>query len=110
MSKHTQGPWKALRSNEDWHGPMWDIEPDEEPSPFTRISAKDGQRVVACHDLCEIKPEDARLIAAAPDLLETLKDLVCLAEAAMRESGEYQIEAELKDARAAIAKATGEQA
>jgi len=100
MSKHTQGPWKALRSNEDWHGPMWDIEPDEEPSPFTRISAKDGQRVVACHDLCEIKPEDARLIAAAPDLLNALIQML----------DAYEIPSVRQQARDAIEKATGEQA
>ena len=46
------------------------------------------------------------LIAAAPELLEALEDLASLAEAAMREVGEYDIEAELADARAAIAKAT----
>ena len=95
MSKHTQGPWKALRSNEDWHGPMWDIEPDEEPSPFTRISAKDGQRVVACHDLCEIKPEDARLIAAAPDLLNALIQML----------DAYEIPSVRQQARDAIDKA-----
>ena len=50
---------------------------------------------------------NARLSAAAPDLLEALEDLASLAEAAMREVGEYDIEAELADARAAIAKATG---
>jgi len=51
---------------------------------------------------------NARLIAAAPELLEALEDLASLAEAAMREVGEYDIEAELADARAAIAKATGD--
>jgi hypothetical protein len=83
MSKHTQGPWKALRSNEDWHGPMWDIEPDEEPSPFTRISAKDGQRV-----------------AAAPDLLNALIQML----------DAYEIPSVRQQARDAIEKATGEQA
>ena len=39
-------------------------------------------------------------------LAEALEDLVSLAEEAMREVGEYDIEAELGDARAAIAKAT----
>jgi hypothetical protein len=74
---------------------MWDIEPDEEPSPFTRISAKDGQRVVACHDLCEIKPEDARLIAAAPDLLNALIQML----------DAYEIPSVRQQARDAIDKA-----
>lgn len=48
-----------------------------------------------------------KLLAENDELLEALEDLVSLAEAAMREVGEYDIEAELADARAAIAKATG---
>ena len=105
---HTPGPWKALRSNEDWHGPMWEIDPDEEAAPFTRISAKGGNYIVASHDLFEIKPKDAQLIAAAPDLLDALEDLIGLAELAMRQAGDFQIDAELQAARAAIAKATGD--
>lgn len=56
--------------------------------------------------------EDARLIAAAPELLEALDDLIHLAESAMLranyDGGEYDIDGELSDARAAIAKALGE--
>ena len=106
--QHTPGPWKALRSNENWQGIMWDIDPDEDPVPFTRISDEAGNYVALAHDLFEFKPKDAQLIAAAPELLAALQDLVCLAEAAMREAGDYHIEAELQDARAAIAKATKE--
>jgi hypothetical protein len=50
--------------------------------------------------------KDARLIAAAPELLEALLNLVPLAESAMKECGQYDISAELQEARAAIAKAT----
>lgn len=56
--------------------------------------------------------DDARLIAAAPELLEALDDLIHLAESAMLranyDGGEYDIDGELSDARAAIAKALGE--
>jgi hypothetical protein len=38
--------------------------------------------------------------------LEALKNLVLLAESAMKECGQYDIRAELQEARAAIAKAT----
>ena len=52
---------------------------------------------------------NAHVIAAAPDLLEALEDLVGLAEAAMREAnndcGQYDVDDELSEARAAIAKA-----
>ena len=45
------------------------------------------------------------------DLLEALEDLVSLAESAMYEAGrtgaDYDIDGELEDARAAIAKAKG---
>jgi hypothetical protein len=54
-----------------------------------------------------VKPPPARLIAAAPDLLEALEDLVLLAQAVMHENGGYMVDDELSDARAAIAKAKG---
>jgi len=51
---------------------------------------------------------NAHLIAAAPDMYEALQDLIALAEHAMREAGDYDINGELEDARAALAKARGE--
>lgn len=50
----------------------------------------------------------ARLIAAAPELLNALEDLVLLAQVVMHENGGYMVDDELADARAAIAKAKGE--
>jgi hypothetical protein len=67
---------------------------------------KDGYGILSCDGKCnsplEVNKADAYLIAAAPDLLEALTDLVCLY------SPDSQ-EAEVIAARAAIAKATGEQ-
>lgn len=55
---------------------------------------------------------NCQLLAAAPDLYRELENLVELAEAAMRtanrDGGEYDIEAELAGARAALRKARGE--
>ena len=52
---------------------------------------------------------NARLIVSAPELLEALKDMIELADGAMRYSNrdgaEYDVENCLKDARRAIAKA-----
>ena len=48
-----------------------------------------------------------KLLAESDELLEALEDLVSLAEEVTREVGEYDIEAELADAKAAIAKARG---
>lgn len=64
---------------------------------------------------CELCGSTAVLLcplhAAAPDLLAACEDLVGLAEAAMTEAhkdgAEYDIDGELSDARAAIAKAKG---
>jgi hypothetical protein len=55
---------------------------------------------------------NARLIAAAPDLADALEGLVRLALGAMQDANrdgcEYQIDAELAAARAALALAKGE--
>src|SRR5690606_2674260 len=108
MSAYTPGPWFH-----DGNGNVWRRDPKDlyqnggtvaDDKPLATIHK--GWH----HDGAEGYPVEAnaRLIAAAPELLEALEDLASLAEAAMREVGEYDIEAELADARAAIAKATGE--
>jgi len=93
-TKHTQGPWNAKDNS-------WD---------FSTVYGPNGQAVALCKisdDVTEetqdtlepIKEANARLIAAAPDLLEA-----CIAIAnGYKHKGE-------EIARAAIAKATGEQA
>lgn len=69
-SKHTPGPWTAIRNYA-----FWEVQPvngGEEGIPF------------CVGDVCASEPGDpdsgrqeanARLIAAAPDLLEALKEL-----------------------------------
>ena len=61
--------------------------------------------------------DDANLIAAAPELLEALEDVVSLAQSAMRlaalSTDGYELDhkgdyIDLKEAKAAIAKAKGE--
>jgi hypothetical protein len=50
---------------------------------------------------------DARLIAAAPDLMDALKALLSLDDDHQRGSGDEDVCQEVRMARAAIAKATG---
>lgn len=90
QTNHTPGPWTAEHSNygdEIWFGGygagMWTVEP---------IGAYlDGA-----------SKENARLIAAAPDMLAALVE----AADALNDSGEYPLT--LRRIRAAIAKAKGE--
>ena len=99
MREHTPGPWQAEEASVRGITQEW----------FVRV---DGDDIAIASDIRDRNGNhseaNARLIAAAPELLEALEDLASLAEAAMREVGEYDIEAELADARAAIAKATGD--
>jgi hypothetical protein len=84
MSKHTPGPWAVIES----------------PRGYI-VAARDGVYDIAV--IRDIGSEDnhanARLIACAPDLLEALRPLT---------KGVYWItDAQVKAARAAIAKAEG---
>jgi hypothetical protein len=106
---HTKGPWFfGIRGD--------DYEPIEKPfnykgSGFCEnpiIFAKDGTEIVGCDEYYIFNSEaDARLIAAAPDLLEALINLEDMTER-YRQTGAPIPDAQ-KSARAAIAKATGEQ-
>lgn len=98
-AKHTPGPWQTDRNNvhsgqiatvhhclnNDWVE-IWS------PDAFAETE--------------EMQEANARLIAAAPELLDALEDLVSFMNLAP-ELANYDIEVELEDARAAIAKATG---
>lgn len=82
MGKHTPGPWRYT----PWH--------IEEGNPTVR--APEGWLI------CETSSDaNARLIAAAPDLLEALRDALCALECCGKD---YPAATK---ARAAIAKAVG---
>jgi hypothetical protein len=86
MSTHTPGPWKK--------------------SKYGELKNPEGQQVMVwgcgiAHSMRTSETEaNARLIAAAPDLLEALKEIV--------QRNEIQHWFNLDQARAAIAKAEGE--
>lgn len=88
-AKHTPGPWSVDESNAivgeklDDH-PIW-------------------LRPVIARFATGVRPADARLMAAAPDLLEALQEILDAADG----SGWDQLDATLRTARAAVSKATG---
>ena len=91
MSKHTPGPWVVYDDSND--GKTNRIEIAARGKTVARI-----YHSVPAEDL-----PNARLIAAAPDLLEALKDTLQLLEVYCEDFEE----ATRKQARAAIAKAEG---
>jgi len=100
MSKHTPGPWHYRRGDE-WshsvvthHGTL----PDGSQNCWT---------VADINKMREPEHEaNARLIAAAPELLEALQ--ACEARLTHLAQNSVNVVAELKQARAAIAKAEGQ--
>ena len=86
MTMHTEGPWPMRES-------------------ATHVTVTNARGDAVFHDDKRIPGvmADARLIAAAPDLLEALKWMVLRTE-----EGGYPDGKCLEDARAAIARATGE--
>lgn len=94
MSKHTPGPWYVGRKDEN----TGEIEVNSDGRPYVCL--------VFPGAIDDVTPANARLIAAAPDLLAELEMLSNVVEgcgmAAMPE-----VECRLVFARAAIAKATG---
>lgn len=96
MSKHTKGPWVALRDN---------------PGQF-QVATVELIGVYSSHQEyggteCGAPEHDARLIAAAPDLLEALQSLTHSLELGDMLHDDQR--AAFAAARAAIAKATHEE-
>ena len=101
MSKHTPGPW------------MWDcdvIKNDPLERVRYRVVAR-GKTVTQCYysSSDESAQHDARLIAAAPDLLEALREYrAAILFAQDKQALMSAIKSADDKARAAIAKAEGE--
>jgi hypothetical protein len=88
MTQHTPGPWTFHRESSCDRGDSYGV---RAPAPHHWVIPT-----------LNINPADARLIAAAPELLEALKNLL---------ESHYNgniINADCTEAEAAIAKATGE--
>jgi hypothetical protein len=103
--QHTSGPWIARRWWEQAEMDLTAADADErkewQDAPYKDIySPSAGVTVMACHDLSEVSPMDARLIAASPDMLAVLEALV-----SVKTDGDYFAVAD--EARAVILKAKG---
>ena len=99
MSAHTPGPWSA-----DRHGNVWEGATAPGPTPSAR---RDALRIAIVEQSVDRLAEDianARLIAAAPDLLAALEVLLDVEMPAMR-SGE--VARVWRQASQAVAKARG---
>lgn len=98
MSAHTPGPWKALKATVRGETTEWFVTDDDD----------EGVAVIAScvtDKTGEPSEANARLIAAAPELLEALEGLCGLAE--LRPGHLQDYKAAVAAARAAIAKAKG---
>lgn len=94
IAKHTPAPWRL--SNEDG---LPIVDANGNPLCYMEAYYPDGDSEV-------INRHNARLIAAAPELLEALKERVIAEEKEAHEAGEIDTPW-LEKARAAIVKAEG---
>ena len=99
MNNHIAGPWKAYLNSEGNTGQ------NNESWISCDKPGQDMGKVVCVfeNDCQELMTENARLIAAAPDLLETCKNLVSLLV-----STEYAFNPAVVYAKTTIDNATGE--
>lgn len=95
MTKATPGPWTWGAGYNGLYGPNGSV-----------ILEYASYENMWLPDYMPGAEANARLIAAAPELLEALKAIVA-SDMAMREEDEGNVSPELNAARAAIAKATG---
>ena len=96
MNKHTPGPWRIIERPEST---VW-IQGQQDENGYREVCTLPNYLLLQR----EKTEANARLIAAAPELLEALKACVHAMDSATRFDGNTR---PFDDARAAIAKATG---
>lgn len=105
-STHKAGPW--------WLDPGDVMNPDRAFGIIAHDNAEgpDGNATQCVAEVCDgpTALADARLIAAAPDLLAACKDLLRFAESVRPGGRVLESDADLESARAAIARAEGGEA
>jgi hypothetical protein len=103
-TQHTQGPWTLTQTKHETIVDSWHIHIGERQIPvfpYKRIYSDDRTQSGLVID--DEHMADARLIAAAPDLLEALQNLLN----PIYQSDGRADPKRIANARAAIAKATG---
>lgn len=100
-TKHTSGPWKVADDLTKDGTPIVRGGRHNEAVCYSAVDRLLGEKGPS-----DVEMANARLIAAAPDLLEALKTVRCFYENAKYLSGDE--EAILHEVRAAISRATGE--
>ena len=100
MSNHTEGPWAIGKVNQGTVAGSIPV-----ATPDYMESYRNGQLICSVYGTASFSNANARLIAAAPELLEALTDCV-----EHMHWTQPQGEAALKKAKAVIAKATGSEA
>ncbi len=93
-TKHTPGPWRASKSAAGYHA----IYHGKAANMVAQLGALHGTDESALLSHCGNAKANARLIAAAPELLAALIEMV---------DGTEDVHTRFTMARAAIAKATG---
>jgi hypothetical protein len=98
MSKHTPGPWEVV--------------PEDRAESRWIIGDEEGGSIASCEPagpwITSAQADaNARLIAAAPDLLAVLRDMLLWADTPQQEASPSWIIGACERARAAIAKAGG---
>lgn len=103
-TKHTPGPWKAVSSTQFDSGLTYvSVQPETaDPTTMRPLAMASGEHHIcrmshtAAGHAIRMHEANARLIAAAPDMLETLRDI----------AKQWPDSFAARSARAAIAKAT----
>jgi hypothetical protein len=104
---HTPGPWKAV---DDVDEGVWVSPQNTNNNIICDIVGRIWDPEAKATQITDEDIENARLIAAAPDMLEALEKVIDLAKANRDDDGIFdeQDEEYFKIATAAIAKAKGE--
>ena len=102
--RHTPGPWRYVASIPEDGANCWWLCREGMPRLESEIGCVNGPQ-------CSVTEADARLIAAAPDLLEALQEVLPMLEALLLVDRRQPEPGSVgHKARAAIAKATGDAA